>query len=108
MTATATRTKTDPATDIDNLICCLEFLCSEALAADLHAIHAIIARTILEIAGIRKTYPSGRHSASLRIDILQAFKLLARFCLIEDPSIKQEVARLIESIDREALTAHAH
>lgn len=94
------------AAEVDNLICCLEFLAREADAVDLKNIGAIIRRSIQEIM---RTYESlsGRTFTSASTDILQAFKLLARFCLIDEPERKQQIARLIEAIDRETLAAYA-
>jgi hypothetical protein len=107
MSARASRHGTDAGAEIDNLICCLEFLASEALAADLRDVHAVIARSVQEIAAIREAAATGVCPALPSTDILQAFKLLVRFCLIGDPQAKREIVRMLESIDQEALSAYA-
>jgi hypothetical protein len=104
--APATSTSSE-ATEVDNLICCLEFLANEARAAGLADIQATIRRCIQEITRTQKA-SSGRKPAPPCSDILQVFKVIARFCLIGDPELKQQIVRQIEAIDREALAAHAH
>jgi hypothetical protein len=94
------------AAEVDSLICCLEFLAREADAAGLKNIGAIIRRSIREIMRAYESL-SGRKPTPATTDVLQAFKLLARFCLIDEPERKQQIARLIEAIDREALAAYA-
>jgi len=94
------------AAEADNLICCLEFLAREADTAGLKHIGAIIRRGIQEIIRTHEA-SSGRKPTPAITDILQAFKLLARFCLIDEPERKQQIARLIEAIDRETLAAYA-
>jgi hypothetical protein len=94
------------AAEVDNLICCLEFLAREAGNAGLESIEAIIRRSIQEIIRTEES-SSGRKPTPASTDILQAFKLLARFCLIDEPERKQQIARLIEAIDRETLAAYA-
>jgi hypothetical protein len=94
------------AAEIDNLICCLEFLAREADGAGLKNIGAIIRRSIQEIMQAYESL-SGRKFTSASTDILLAFKLLARFCLIDEPERKQQIVRLIEAIDRETLAAYA-
>lgn len=107
MTAQTARHSTDARAEIDNLICCLEFLAREALAANLRDVHAVIARSVHEIAAMRKAAATRTCPALPSADIVQAFKLFVRFCLIEDPQAKREIARMIESIDQEALSAYA-
>jgi hypothetical protein len=94
------------ADEVDNLICCLEFLACEADAAGLKRIGPIIRGSIQEIMRAYQSL-SGRKPTPATTDILQAFKLLARFCLIDEPERKQQIARLIEAIDKETLAAYA-
>ncbi len=107
MSAQAARQSTDTGAENDHLICCLEFLAGEALAADLRDVHAVIARSVQEITAMRDAAATRMCPALPSTDILQAFKLLVRFCLIGDPQSKQEIVRLLESIDQEELSAYA-
>ena len=107
MSAQAARHSTDAGEEIDNLICCLEFLASEALAANLRDVHAVIARSVQEITAMRESTATRTCPALPSPDIVQAFKLLVRFCLIGDPQTKREIVRMIESIDHETLSAYA-
>jgi hypothetical protein len=106
MTDSAACARDNANAEIDNLICCLEFLAREAKTAGLPSIHAIIKRTIGEITG-RRGPPAGGNAPPYT-DILQAFRLIARFCLIEDPRLKKKIVRMLESIDKKALSIYAH
>jgi len=96
----------DNNTEINNMLCCLEFLAEEAENSQLIKVHAILRRSIKEI-GMAK---DSQHKVDLPVefaDILCAFKFFARFCIIEDPSARQEIVRLIETLDKEALKSYA-
>ena len=41
------------------------------------------------------------------LDIVHAFKLFAKFCMIEDPNTKKRIAYLMENMDKNALLAYA-
>ncbi len=89
-----------------NLICCLEFLSQETLDNNMIEEHALLKSTIDKISKI----DSLRTDSKLEIkylDIVNAFKLFIKFCMIEDPDIKKRVVSLMEDMDKNALFDYA-
>jgi len=95
----------DYNTEVSNLICCLEFLASEARNTRLFDVHAVIKRSIAEISAMKNS--SGNDVAYKFEDILCAFKFFARFCCIEDPAARRNIISMVESLNKEVLKSYA-
>jgi hypothetical protein len=84
--------------EINNVICCLEFLAGQALEKKLGNVHSILKQTINSIAETNTPYKKDDVDHS---EIINAFMFFAKFCLTEDPAAKMKVLQFIENMDKE-------
>lgn len=86
----------------DDVIACLEFLASDASSRNNLRIHNILKRSIGEINALNSSEQKN-YQAFDYTDILIAFKLFTKFCLVDDPEVKSSIIHYIEAIDRDVL-----
>ncbi len=84
--------------ELKNLIYCLEFLSQQAVNNRMLKESSVLQNAITEISN-GNSFSNSDKSNIEYYDIINAFKVFARFCLIEDRNIKKQILNLIENLD---------